>query len=125
MTSQNQTQPVSAANIHLGDAARYLRQRLGLSQRAAARELGISHIHLNSIENGKVSPTASMIEKFYDAWGIDLYMLAVAKFSSKERIPARLSKAVGALASAWEREIEAVLAQRRMESKDECSESSV
>jgi transcriptional regulator with XRE-family HTH domain len=109
----------------LGDAASYLRERFGLSQRAAARELGISHIHLNNIENGKVSPTASMIEKFYDAWGVDLYMLAVAKFSSKERIPARLSKAVGALASAWDREIEAVLARRRMESIEECSESSV
>jgi hypothetical protein len=65
-----------------------------------------------------------MIEKFYDAWGVDLYMLAVAKFASTDRIPQRLSKAVGELASAWDREIESVLARRRRESKEECSESS-
>ena len=93
--------------INLGFAARYLRERLGLSQRAAAIELGISHVHLNNIENGKTSPTTSMIEKYYEAWNIDLYMLAVAKFSDDERIPHSLKDAVDEMIQAWDVEIEA------------------
>jgi transcriptional regulator with XRE-family HTH domain len=70
--------------IKLGSAARNLRERLGLSQRAAAAQLGMSHVHLNNIENEKVSPTANIIEKYYEAWGIDLYMYAVAKYSDPD-----------------------------------------
>jgi transcriptional regulator with XRE-family HTH domain len=125
VTSQNQLQPARAVKTHIGDAIKYLRDRLGLSQRAAARELGISHIHLNNIENGKVSPTADMLEKFYSTWGIDVYMVAVAKFSSKREIPAQLADSVRALAAAWDGQIERILRERLITRMDEsCSESS-
>ena len=53
--------------IHLGKAAKCLRERLGYSQREAGKALGISYPHLNAIENGKASPTAGMIERYYTA----------------------------------------------------------
>ena len=96
--------------IKLGEAAKFLRNRLGLSQREAALQLGISHIHVNNIENGKASPTAMMLEKYYDAWGIDLYMLAVVKFSADERLPESVRSSVDEMLRAWDQDIEAVVA---------------
>lgn len=108
--------------INLGEAARHLRERLGLSQRAAAQELGISHVHLNNIENGKASPTAAMIEKYYQAWNIDLYMFAVANFTTDDRVPASLQSAVGKMRQAWNTEIESRILSRQ-EDVDRCSGS--
>ena len=107
--------------IPLGTAAKYLRDRLGLSQRAAAQELGISYVHLNNIENGKASPSPEMLEKFRDAWGIDLYMLAVGMFSDKATLPAPLRKPLSALTKAWSAEIESLIEMRRKEVLEKCS----
>lgn len=65
------------AALPIGDTIRSLRQSKNLSQRAAAKELGMSHVHLNNIENGHVSPTLKCLEKFSDAWGQDVYLLAI------------------------------------------------
>lgn len=108
--------------IRLGEAARHLRERLGLSQRAAANQLGISHVHLSNIESGKSSPTAAIIEKYYEAWDIDLYMFAVANFSQNDRIPHPLRGAVNELRLAWDSEIESRIASRQ-EDTNRCSES--
>lgn len=48
-----------------------------------------------------------MVEKYYEAWNIDLYMLAVAKFSDDDRIPHSLRDAVDEMMRAWDVEIEA------------------
>jgi len=72
--------------IHLGKSAKCLRERLGYSQREAGKALGISYPHLNAIENGKASPTAGMIERYYTAWGIDLYMMAMIMFDDGSRL---------------------------------------
>lgn len=107
--------------IDLGTAARYLRQRLKLSQRKAASRLGISHVHLSNIENGHTSPTASMIEKYFEAWGVDLYMLAVVKFSDGKRFPSSMDKVVLELHNAWDAEIEAAIIDQQMEEVSDCS----
>lgn len=98
--------------IKLAEAAKYLRNRLGLTQREAAIALKISHIHVHNIESGKSSPTATVIEKYYDAWQIDLYMLAVAKFS-EERFPGTTRPAAQKMVRAWEKEIEARIVELR------------
>ena len=107
--------------IKLGEAAKYIRSRLGISQREAAHQLRISHIHVNNIENGKASPTAMMLEKYYEAWGIDLYMLAVVKFSSGERLPESLRSSAEELMRDWDEDIEALIAAKIRE-RQECSE---
>jgi len=110
--------------INLGSAARHLRERLQLSQRRAAKELGISHVHLSNIENGHTSPTASMIEKYYVAWGVDLYMLAVVQFSDENRLPACMEKVISDLHESWDAEIEEAIAARTREEISSCSEFS-
>lgn len=64
--------------MNIGNTIRAVRYTLGLSQRAAAAVVGISHVHMNNIENGLASPTLTMLEKFYEAWGIDLYLYCAA-----------------------------------------------
>ncbi len=108
--------------INLGEAARHLRERLELSQRAAALELGISHVHLSNIENGKASPTAAMIEKYYEAWSIDLYMFAVANFTTDDRVPITLRPTVEKMRQAWNLEIESRISARQEETA-QCLES--
>jgi len=109
--------------IQLGEAARYLRTRLGLSQRVAADELGISFVHLNNIENGKASPSPEMLERFHDAWGIDLYMLAAGMFSDDDRVPKSLRAPLAALTKAWQQEVERIIAVRQKERTRTCLES--
>lgn len=92
--------------ICIGDAIRDLRGKLGLSQRKAAEAVGISHVHLNNLENGKTAPTTSILDKFFEAWGIDLYMYAVVLDKERERIPESLRGVVGRLETAWKREID-------------------
>lgn len=64
--------------MNIGKTIRAVRYSLGLSQRAAAKAVGISHVHQCNIENGHVSPTLTLLEKFYEAWGIDLYLYCAA-----------------------------------------------
>jgi transcriptional regulator with XRE-family HTH domain len=110
--------------IPLGQAARYLRQRLCLSQRAAAGELGISFVHLSNIENGNASPSPKVIEKYYEAWGIDLYMFAVGMFTDHARLPGPLRGPLHDLTEAWQQELESVVEARRKEVDSPCSGSS-
>ena len=101
--------------ISLCDAARELRTRLGLSLRSAAKELGISFVHLSNIENDNVSPSAEIIDRFRRAWGIDLYMFAVCYFSDANDFPEGISHPLARLKKAWEREIDALIERRRTE----------
>jgi transcriptional regulator with XRE-family HTH domain len=101
--------------INLCEAARELRSRLGLSVRSAARELGISFVHLSNIENNKVSPSPEIIDRFRQAWGIDLYMFAVCKFSELEEFPERVARPLERLKKAWEHEIDDLIERRSTE----------
>src|SRR5688572_16389507 len=108
--------------IKLGEAARYLRTQFGLSLRQAAEELQISFVHLSNIENGKASPSPEMLEKFRQAWGIDLYMLAAGMFSDRTRVPKPLREPLDALTKAWKQEVERAIVVRRKERDRACSE---
>ena len=92
--------------IKIGEAAKYLRTSIGVSQRHAGEWLGISYVHINKIENGKASPTAEMIERYFTAWGIDLYMLAVVLFADDARIPQSVRMSAEELRAGWQEEIE-------------------
>lgn len=104
--------------ISIGEAARYLRSRLGLSQRKAATELGISYVHLSNIENGKALPSPTMLDKYREAWGIDLYMLAVGMFSDEGTVPKPLRASVKAMTEAWKAEIDNVIRHRCKEADE-------
>jgi transcriptional regulator with XRE-family HTH domain len=103
--------------INLCDAARELRSRIGLSVRRAADELGMSYVHLSNIENKKVSPSPEVIDRFRQAWGIDLYMFAVCKFSDLEEYLERVARPLERLRAAWEREIDDLIERRSKEAR--------
>jgi transcriptional regulator with XRE-family HTH domain len=105
--------------IQLGNAAKYLRKRFGFTQQTTAGLLDISVVHLSNIENGKTSPTAAMIERFFDTFGVDLYMLAVVKFGALNRLPQSVQKSSKALIDAWDQEIEERIDSFRLDA-DSC-----
>lgn len=106
--------------ISLGKAARELRQKLDLSLRAAAEELDISYVHLCNVENEKTSPSPETVEKFHVAWGIDLYMYAVAFHSDDRETPKSLRGPVKALAAGWKLHIESLIRKRAKEGGKRC-----
>lgn len=106
--------------ISLGKAAQDLRTKLCLSLRHAALELGVSYVHLCNVENGKASPSPEMLEKFHDAWGIDLYMYALAFFPDDRETPKALRGPSKALAAGWKRHIEKLLRERTKEGNESC-----
>lgn len=62
--------------LPIGEALREVRDWIGLSQRAAAKQIGCSHVHLNNVENEKCSTTVEMLDKIYAAWKVDVYLVA-------------------------------------------------
>lgn len=99
----------------MGDAARALRESLGLSQREAAIELDISYVHLCNIENNKATPSPKLLEVFNDRWGIDLYVYAWSKFGTAKSLPPQLRVVAKDLSDAWETEIEATIERYKKE----------
>ena len=75
----------------------------------------MSYVHLCKVENGKASPSPETIERFHDAWGIDLYMYAIAFHSDDRDTPKALRSPVNALAEAWKQHINALLSERARE----------
>ena len=59
-----------------GQTARYVRERRGMTQRAAAYALGVSAVHLSNVERGRAVPSSSLITRFNEVYGIDVYVLA-------------------------------------------------
>lgn len=103
--------------INIGSAAREIRNRLGLSLRDAASQLEMSYTFLSNVENGKASPSPETIERFYKAWGIDLYMYALVFHSDNRATPKSLEAPLRALLESWEEHVEEVLSQRTDQSK--------
>lgn len=103
--------------IHIGKAARYLRDRLGITQREVAERLGISYVHLSNIENNKVLPSASILESYKSIWGIDLYVLGWCLNGDADRLPSQFTAPVRELTKAWKSQIELML--RRKDSSDD------
>lgn len=101
--------------ILLGQTARELRGRLGMTQREAADALGITDVYLSNIENDKAAPSKSLIARYRELWGIDLYVLAWCSQHNSTELPKPLRKAADALAASWERHINARVADYRRE----------
>ena len=55
----------------LGNNVRRLRKSQGMTQEELANTLGVSKIHLCSIETGKKDPSLSLLEKIADSLHVD------------------------------------------------------
>jgi len=109
--------------IYLGKTARHLRESLGLSQRAAAEQLGISYVHLCNIENNKAMPSPNLLERFQKLWNVDLYVLAWCLHGDAENLPKALRKPMTELAKAWREQLGSLAARHRKDVTSPCSAS--
>lgn len=90
---------------NLGRTARTVRERLGLTQRAAAESLGVTSVHLSNVERGVTPPSATLISRFAEVFGVDVYVLAYCQGDADERVPRAVRDARRRLAEALERQL--------------------
>ena len=110
--------------IRLGQTARHLRKELGLTQRAAAEQLGISYVHLCNIEKNKSAPSSSLLERYRELWNVDLYVLAWCLHGDTKKLPKAVRKPMAELAEAWQEQIASVAPVKRKDNSSPCSASS-
>ena len=95
--------------IHLGQTAKYLRERKSLSQRETAEKLEISQVHLSHIENNRAIPSPALLDRYKRLWGVDLYVLAWCLHGDADDLPDEVRKPMHALAAAWKKQLGDVL----------------
>jgi transcriptional regulator with XRE-family HTH domain len=60
----------------VGDAARLIRERAGLTMRAAGELLGVTHVCLSLVERGKNFPSVDLLSRYRQHLEFDPYLLA-------------------------------------------------
>lgn len=100
-------------NIRLGNAARALRDQLGLSQRDAAKELGISFVHLCNIEKDRKAPSSDLLDRYRELWGVDLYVYAWCQESNLANLPSALRSVATKLQAGWESQISKAISVKK------------
>lgn len=76
-------------NLAIGQTIAQLRKEHKISQRVLAEQSGITHSAISSIENGKVSPSVSSLQKIANAFSMslsDFFILGVKHESEDEKI---------------------------------------
>ena len=101
--------------MQIGPRAKQIRETLGWTQRETATALNISYVHLCNVENNKAKPSQSLIDKFVEIWGIDLYVLAWCEDGDSERLPKSLRSIASDLSAGWEEEIRKLVEEHRRE----------
>ncbi len=69
-----------------GQRLRAIRTRLGLSQRALARQAGVANATISQIEAGKLNPTVSMLKKVLSGIPLGLGEFFGDEFEPTERV---------------------------------------
>ena len=92
--------------IYVGKTARRVREKQGLMQKEAAPLLGITPVHLCNIENNKAMPSAALIDKYRQLWGVDIYVLAWCELGQSSDLPVAIRNAADKLAQLWLRQLD-------------------
>ncbi len=74
-------------NVTIGQTIAQLRKENKLSQRLLAEKAGITHSAISSIENGKVSPSVSSLQKIVNVFSLslsDFFTLGLEQESSEK-----------------------------------------
>jgi transcriptional regulator with XRE-family HTH domain len=95
--------------IQLGQTARFIREKKGLTLREAAAKLDISHPHLCNIETNQAVPSLQLIEKMKEVYGVDLMIMSWLRHGNLDRLPKSVREAAKTLAKAWESEIDDII----------------
>ena len=90
----------------LGEAATYIRDRSTLTQKSAAKKLGITNVHLCNVEAGRSMPSLTLIAKYREVFGVDVYVMAWCMFGDVEKLPERIRHMAAELSEQWKAEID-------------------
>lgn len=92
--------------VKLGKTLKYTRTCLKLSQREMAERLGISNVHLCNIENNEVSTSLDLVNKFHEAYGVNLYVFAWLLHGDTGKLPESVRASANKLANFFKKELE-------------------
>jgi transcriptional regulator with XRE-family HTH domain len=101
--------------INLGETAREFRETLGITQRAAAKALEITTVHLCNFEKGKSSPSQALLDRYQELWGIDLYVVSWCRHGDVQKLPRGLRSAAAQLSRAWQERLDSLVAMATKE----------
>src|SRR5947209_10057018 len=110
--------------MKLGCTIKFVRQAHGLSQIEAAKELGVSNVHLSNLEHDKAHPSQEFISRAAIVWGVDLYVLAWCLHGDPAKLPPRVRDAATKLTAAFRRQLasQGVKVDRQEHDRDQKSE---
>ena len=89
----------------LGSTVRYVREKLGMTQKAAAEALGVSSVHLSNVERGVTPPSASLMARLTEIYGVDVYVLCYCTGGDDDDAPEAVKQARRKLAEALRRQL--------------------
>ena len=89
----------------IGSTVRYVREKLGMTQKAAAEALSVSSVHLSNVERGVTPPSALLISRFAAVYGIDVYVLNYCTDDDEGDAPQPVKQARRKLAEALRRQL--------------------
>jgi len=89
----------------IGGTVRYVREKLGMTQKAAAEALGVSSVHLSNVERGVTPPSASLMSRLTEVYGIDVYVLCYCTGEDDDDVPEGVNLARRKLAEALRRQL--------------------
>lgn len=89
----------------LASAARFVRDQRQMTQRAAAEALGVTIVHVSNVERGRAVPSAALVERYREVFGVDLHVLSWCLFADDDEIPASIRGPRAKLAKAWRAEL--------------------
>ena len=86
---------------YLGEAAIEIRQNMGVNQKIAAKELGVTSVYLCNIEKGKAMPSFAFLKKYEEWSGVDLYVAAWCRQVDIEKLPSSVRGVSKKLIELW------------------------
>ena len=89
----------------IGSTVRYVREKLGMTQKAAAEALGVSSVHLSNVERGVTPPSASLMSRLTEIYGVDVYVLNYCTDDEDGDAPQAVKQARRKLAEALRRQL--------------------
>ena len=88
----------------IGSTVRYVREKVGMTQKAAAEALGVSSVHLSNVERGVTPPSASLMARLTEVYGVDVYVLSYCT-GDDDDAPEAVKQARRKLAEALRRQL--------------------
>ena len=89
----------------IGSTVRYVREKLGMTQKAAASALGVSSVHLSNVERGVTPPSASLMSRLTEVYGVDVYVLCYCTGDDDDDVPEGVNLARRKLAEALRQQL--------------------